>query len=178
MFIIVHRFRTASHRFSFNGGHFGQVDDVLRWGCLGRIPDEPGSSRFLYTARHSKVSPSSFCLLLSESDRFSSMFTVFACIFGRFFRPVVVLAPQKFALLFTLGRGSMHGWPLQGSLCFLGSFSALRGHAAFLRPAFQGSGACWEAPAVPEPFDLHSELRHLHGGNALGLLDSEAPEAV
>lgn len=61
MFIIVHRFRTASHRFSFNGGHLGQVDDVLRWGCLGRIPDEPGSSRFLYTARHSKVSPSSFC---------------------------------------------------------------------------------------------------------------------
>ncbi|CAK9011527.1 unnamed protein product [Durusdinium trenchii] len=39
-----------------------------------------------------------------------------------FFLPMVVLAPQKFALLFTLG-----------SLCFLGSFSALRGHSAFLR---------------------------------------------
>ncbi|CAJ1402830.1 unnamed protein product [Effrenium voratum] len=39
-----------------------------------------------------------------------------------FFLPMVVLVPQKFALLFTLG-----------SLCFLGSFSALKGHSAFLR---------------------------------------------
>lgn len=38
------------------------------------------------------------------------------------FLPMIVFAPQKFALLFTLG-----------SLCFLGSFSALRGHSAFLR---------------------------------------------
>ncbi|CAE7832431.1 unnamed protein product [Symbiodinium sp. KB8] len=44
------------------------------------------------------------------------------------FLPIVVLMPQKFALLFTLG-----------SLCFLGSFSALRGHAAFARHLFSRS---------------------------------------
>merc|ERR1719456_2186375 len=37
------------------------------------------------------------------------------------FLPVIVFAPQKFALLYTLG-----------SLCFLSSFAALKGHAAFL----------------------------------------------
>mmetsp|Transcript_27304 Transcript_27304/g.63556 ORF Transcript_27304/g.63556 Transcript_27304/m.63556 type:complete len:257 (+) Transcript_27304:76-846(+) len=45
-----------------------------------------------------------------------------------FFLPMVVLFPAKFALLFTLG-----------SLCFLGSFSALRGHAAFARHLFSRS---------------------------------------
>eukprot|EP00439_Symbiodinium_sp_Y106_P059292 s878_g8.t1 len=44
------------------------------------------------------------------------------------FLPIVVLMPQKFALLFTLG-----------SLCFLGSFSALRGHVAFARHLFSRS---------------------------------------
>ena len=29
--------------FSWSEGRFGQVDDVLWWGCLGRIPHEPGS---------------------------------------------------------------------------------------------------------------------------------------
>lgn len=38
------------------------------------------------------------------------------------FLPMIVFAPQKFALLFTLG-----------SLSFMGSFSALRGHVAFGR---------------------------------------------
>eukprot|EP00929_Paragymnodinium_shiwhaense_P079151 TRINITY_DN41158_c0_g1_i1.p1 TRINITY_DN41158_c0_g1~~TRINITY_DN41158_c0_g1_i1.p1 ORF type:complete len:272 (+),score=57.32 TRINITY_DN41158_c0_g1_i1:148-963(+) len=38
------------------------------------------------------------------------------------FLPMIVFAPQKFALLYTLG-----------SLCFLSSFSILRGHGAFLR---------------------------------------------
>mmetsp|Transcript_41072 Transcript_41072/g.89749 ORF Transcript_41072/g.89749 Transcript_41072/m.89749 type:complete len:146 (-) Transcript_41072:83-520(-) len=39
-----------------------------------------------------------------------------------FFLPMIVFAPQKFALLFTLG-----------SLCFMASFSILRGHIAFFR---------------------------------------------
>eukprot|EP00928_Gymnodinium_smaydae_P035562 TRINITY_DN25006_c0_g1_i1.p1 TRINITY_DN25006_c0_g1~~TRINITY_DN25006_c0_g1_i1.p1 ORF type:complete len:271 (-),score=45.51 TRINITY_DN25006_c0_g1_i1:55-867(-) len=38
------------------------------------------------------------------------------------FLPMIVFAPQKFALLYTLG-----------SLCFMGSFSALRGHIAFFK---------------------------------------------
>lgn len=37
------------------------------------------------------------------------------------FLPMIVFAPQKFALLYTLG-----------SLCFMGSFSVLKGHAAFI----------------------------------------------
>ncbi|CAE8583540.1 unnamed protein product, partial [Polarella glacialis] len=44
------------------------------------------------------------------------------------FLPMIVFAPQKFALLFTLG-----------SLCFMSSFAALRGHSAFLRHLLSGS---------------------------------------
>lgn len=38
-----------------------------------------------------------------------------------FFLPVMILAPQKFSLLFTAG-----------SLCFMGSFSVLKGHKKFM----------------------------------------------
>merc|ERR1712137_348540 len=41
------------------------------------------------------------------------------------FLPMIVLAPQKFALLFTLG-----------SLCILSSFSILRGHKEFFKYLF------------------------------------------
>mmetsp|Transcript_113745 Transcript_113745/g.332185 ORF Transcript_113745/g.332185 Transcript_113745/m.332185 type:complete len:259 (-) Transcript_113745:81-857(-) len=50
------------------------------------------------------------------------------------FMPMIVLAPQKFALLFTLG-----------SLCFLSSFSVLRGHAAFVRHLLSRSRALFSA---------------------------------
>mmetsp|Transcript_83241 Transcript_83241/g.156649 ORF Transcript_83241/g.156649 Transcript_83241/m.156649 type:complete len:317 (-) Transcript_83241:34-984(-) len=46
------------------------------------------------------------------------------------FLPMIVFAPQKFALLFTLG-----------SLCFLSSFSVLRGHSAFIRHLLSRSRA-------------------------------------
>eukprot|EP00438_Fugacium_kawagutii_P000918 Skav211593 [mRNA] locus=scaffold2962:54861:62463:- [translate_table: standard] len=45
--------------------------------------------------------------------------------------PMIVLVPQKFALLYTLGRALRP--VVTCSLCFLGSFSVLRGHSAFLR---------------------------------------------
>lgn len=50
------------------------------------------------------------------------------------FLPLIVLAPQKFALLYTLG-----------SLCFLSSFAILRGHAAFLRHLISKSRALFTA---------------------------------
>lgn len=50
------------------------------------------------------------------------------------FLPTIVFAPQKFALLFTLG-----------SLCFLSSFSILRGHAAFVRHLLSRSRALFSA---------------------------------
>lgn len=43
------------------------------------------------------------------------------------FLPMIVLMPQKFAILFSLG-----------SLCFLASFSILRGHVAFARYLLSG----------------------------------------
>lgn len=50
------------------------------------------------------------------------------------FLPMIVFAPQKFALLFTLG-----------SVCFLASFAALRGHSAFLRHLISRSRAPFTA---------------------------------
>ena len=97
-------------------------------------------------------------------------------------RPMVVFAPQKFALLFTLGGElrkrsikqkkktfSIHSkTSIQkinidqhphlcpkfgaGSLCFLGSFSALRGHSAFLR---------WRPTAVVQRGGTRLGTRHL-----------------
>lgn len=42
-----------------------------------------------------------------------------------FFLPVMILAPQKFSILFTAG-----------SLCFMGSFSVLKGHKKFVEHLF------------------------------------------
>ena len=110
-------------------------------------------------------------------------------------RPMVVLAPQKFALLFTLGRGlgilgeyaylviSCHIlypawqflWVIQqtarhcrGSLCFLGSFSALRGHSAFLRldvtlpPMVCHDDSCYSCYCYPGITIVSANIRRLH----------------
>merc|ERR1712194_861215 len=53
---------------------------------------------------------------------------------GLFFLPMIIFAPQKFALLFTLG-----------SLSFMTSFSALRGHHAFLRHLLSRQRALFSA---------------------------------
>lgn len=53
------------------------------------------------------------------------------------FLPMIVLMPQKFALLYTLG-----------SLCFLASFAVLRGHVAFLKHLISRSRLAFSATYV------------------------------
>merc|ERR1719498_2047148 len=53
------------------------------------------------------------------------------------FLPIIVLAPQKFALLYTLG-----------SLCIMASFSILRGHSAFIKYLLSRSRALFSTTYV------------------------------
>jgi len=53
------------------------------------------------------------------------------------FLPMIVFTPQKFALLFTLG-----------SMCFMSSFSILRGHGAFVRHLLSRHRALFSATYV------------------------------